>query len=222
MATPLPACFLCARPLEALLGVEAFEASFERCRSCHLIFRKESAQISVEEERTFYQTHQNDAADPGYRRFLSKVAEPLKARLQPGARGLDYGSGPAPALVMLMNEAGYPTVGYDPLFSRDESLLTESYDFVTCTEVVEHFRDPARDWARLFSLVASGGLLAVMTEWYRGQSPLSAWRYARDPTHAVFYSRQGLSQIAQFYQAEPDFPGENVCFFRCPASGRPD
>lgn len=213
MSEPSSACFLCTKPLEPFPTGEPFEENFERCLSCCMIFRKERARLNADEELRFYQTHQNSAEDPGYRRFLSKVTEPLKAKLSPGACGLDFGSGPAAALVALMGEAGHEMARFDPLFAPDDGSLARTYDFITCTEVVEHFKDPAADWALLFSLVRRGGTLAVMTEWYRGQSPLSSWRYARDPTHCAFYSRAALSRIGERHEAELEFPSDNVCFF---------
>lgn len=207
-------CFLCTRPLEPVVGGGDFEADFESCVDCSLVYRKKRSQLSPEREHAFYQTHKNDLFDPGYRRFLSKVTDPLRAILSPGARGLDFGSGPAPALALVMSEAGHETAIYDPLFAPDEKALEQTYEFVTCTEVVEHFREPARDWARLFSLVGQGGVLAVMTEWYRGQCPLSGWRYARDPTHCVLYSQNALRRLGEQYRAQVVFPSDNVTFFR--------
>lgn len=207
-------CFLCAQPLKPLVG-SSFEAQFERCTSCELILRKRSHRLSIDDARAFYETHQNDVLDERYRRFLSKVTEPLIARLPCTARGLDYGSGPAPALATLMNQAGFDTVSYDPLFAADDSLLRKTYDFVTSTEVVEHFLDPDQDWTRLFSLLRQGGLLAVMTEWYRGQWPLSTWRYARDPTHNVLYTQIALTRVARRFAVDVEFPVSNVCIFRC-------
>jgi len=212
-SSPEGLCFACEGPLEPFVG-GTFEALFERCSSCELILRKRSQQLNSEDALAFYRTHQNDVQDEGYRRFLSKVTKPLIVRLSSGAIGLDYGSGPAPALTLLMSEAGFETLAYDPLFAPDGSLLKRTYDFVTATEVVEHFCDPSGDWASMFSLIRPRGLLAVMTEWYRGQQPLSAWRYARDPTHNVFYTRVALAQIARHFGADVEFPADNVCIFQ--------
>jgi SAM-dependent methyltransferase len=139
------------------------------------------------------------------------LALPLRQRLKGGAHGLDFGCGPAPLLVKMMNEAGFRAVGYDPLFAPHESLLDERYDFVSCSEVVEHFRNPAEAWRLLVSLLKPGGVLGVMTEWYRGQTPLSSWRYARDPTHLVFYCRKTFEFLAETYGLGLEFPRENVC-----------
>jgi len=47
------------------------------------------------------------SADPRYRRFLARLAEPLIAHLPKGARGLDFGCGPGPTLSLMLREAGF-------------------------------------------------------------------------------------------------------------------
>lgn len=186
--------------------------TFGDCRRCGVLHRARTQHLSLDEERAFYGTHQNSTNDPGYRRFLSRIADPLTEHLAPGATGLDFGCGPAPALVAMMNERGFATMGHDPLFAPHPAALTRQYDFVTCTEVAEHFREPAREWERLVALLKPGGILAVMTEWYRGGRPVCGWRYARDPTHVVFYRKESFHWLAQNHGLSATFPRAHVCF----------
>ena len=72
-----------------------------------------------------------------------RLWDELRPRLPEGARGLDYGAGPGPALAAMIEEDGYSAALYDPLFHPDEAVLSDSYDFITCTETVEHFATPA-------------------------------------------------------------------------------
>jgi hypothetical protein len=209
----MPLCSLCCANLNELVSPGDVRERFTLCPDCGLLQRDRGDYLSPEAELAFYNTHQNCVGDAGYLAFLSRLAEPLAARLTKGSEGLDFGSGPAPALALLMSQAGFPTVGYDPLFSNNVELLAKKYDFVSCTEVVEHFRRPSESWAQLFSLVRPGGILAVMTEWYRGQRPLSSWRYARDPTHVVFYQEQTFHFLAKKHQAKLELPATNVCLF---------
>jgi Methyltransferase domain len=115
-----------------------------------------------------------------------------------------------------MNEAGFRTNAYDPFFADDESLLSVQYDFIACSETAEHFRDPASSWRLLASLLLPGGIIGVMTEWHRGQTPISSWRYARDPTHVSFYCRETFQFLAELYGFVADFPRENVCLLERP------
>ena len=88
--------------------------------------------LSPERELAHYNTHQNSPGDPRYRAFLDQLAAPLMARLPSGAEGLDFGSGPGPALSVIFGEHGFPTSIYDPFFAPDPLLLTRDYDFVSC------------------------------------------------------------------------------------------
>ncbi|MCC5996302.1 MAG: methyltransferase domain-containing protein [Oceanicaulis sp.] len=104
-----------------------------RCAACEATFMDPRHHLAPEAEHAQYRLHQNHPDDPGYRRFLSKLADPLMARLKPGARGLDYGCGPGPALAAMLTEAGHEMALYDPLFAPDRRVLEARYDFVACT-----------------------------------------------------------------------------------------
>jgi len=172
-----------------------------------------------EEERAHYRTHRNDAGDPGYRAFLARVADPLAARLAPGAEGLDYGAGPGPALAAMLRERGFPTAVYDPFFAPDADALRRTYDFVTCTETAEHFHAPGDEFARLDGLLRPGGILAVMTEMLEDGRDFAAWRYARDPTHVSFYRPRTMRWIAEKHEWTMESPGRNVFLFLKSVSG---
>ena len=49
--------------------------------------------------------HNNNPYDSEYRKFLSKIIEPLIDKIIPGAKGLDYGSGPGPTLSLMLETA---------------------------------------------------------------------------------------------------------------------
>src|SRR5690606_20429248 len=138
-------------------------------------------------ELAHYRLHRNDPRDPGYRGFLARLAEPLRARLAPGACGLEYGCGPGPALAALPREAGAPMAVYAPFFAPHAAVLEVRYDFITCTEAIEHFHRPAREFGRLDRLLRPGGWLGLMTEFQEGDERFARWHYRRDPTHVVFY-----------------------------------
>jgi len=177
-----------------------------------------------EAERARYETHENDPADPRYREFLDRLATPLLERLAPGAEGLDVGSGPGPTLSLMLEERGNPTAIWDPLFAPDPAPLARRWDFVTCSETVEHFHDAAAGWARLFRLVRPGGLLGVMTEPLPEEDadvPLTAealerWWYARDPTHVALYRDRTFEWLAARHGAALERPSRTVALFTPP------
>lgn len=186
------------------------------CSQCDLLSRDRSTWLDAEAELAYYGTHDNRIDDPGYRRFLAQLAEPLMTRLSPGARGLDYGCGDAPALAAMLTEAGFPTVGYDPFFAPDESLLDARYDFVCCTEVLEHMHDPLRDLARIDALLKPGGWLGLMTEMRPPLADFSRWHYHRDPTHVGFHSQASLRWIAARFGWWVESVGRRVTLLRKP------
>ena len=188
-----------------------------RCETCEASFLDPRQRPGPKEERAHYFLHQNDPHDPGYRRFLSRLSQPLLARLAPASAGLDYGCGPGPALAEMMREAGHSVALYDPFFRPDPEPLARQYDFVTCTEVAEHFHRPAEEFDRLFSIVRPGGWLGVMTCFQTEDSAFAGWHYRRDPTHVVFYREATLRTIAAGRGWSCEVPAKDVALMQGPA-----
>jgi SAM-dependent methyltransferase len=171
-----------------------------------------------EAERAHYRLHRNDPDDGRYRRFLSKLADPLLARLAPGASGLDYGCGPGPALAAMLEEAGHETALYDPVFRPDPAPLSRSHDFVCCTETAEHFHRPAAEFARLRTLVRPGGWLALMTCFQTDDARFEGWHYRADPTHVTFYRAETFRHLARCWGWSCEIPVKDVALLRRPAA----
>ena len=112
-------------------------------------------------------------------------------------QGLDFGCGPGPALAAIFVEAGFNMSVYDPYFAPDEIVLTGQYDFVTCTEAIEHFYQPHKEWELLVSLVREGGMLGIMTKLARDVEAFSRWHYKNDPTHVSFFSKETFLYLAK-------------------------
>lgn len=189
---------------------------YGRCLRCGATFLDPSQHPGPAEERAVYEQHRNDPGDPGYRRFLARLAGPLLARLAPGSRGLDYGCGPGPALAAMLHEAGHRVALYDPFFRPDAGVLSETYDFVTCTEVAEHFHRPAEELDRLGRLLRPGGWLGVMTCFQTDDAAFAGWHYRRDPTHVVFYREATFRRIAADRGWHCEVPAKDVALLRVP------
>ncbi|MDA1381669.1 methyltransferase domain-containing protein [Plesiomonas shigelloides subsp. oncorhynchi] len=58
---------------------------------------------------------------------------------------MDFGCGPGPLLAQMLEEAGFRMHKYDPYFHPERATLAREYDFVTCTEVAEHFMPPRKN-----------------------------------------------------------------------------
>lgn len=208
------ACPLCGQgdtaPLARVRGRD-----YRECPDCALCFMPAAHHVDAATERAVYDTHHNHDA-PGYRAFLARLVDPLCARLAPGAEGLDIGCGPGPVLAAMMAERGVPMRTYDPIYAPDPAPLRRSWDVLTCTEVVEHFRDPAASFAQLAGLLRPGGWLGVMTQWRRRERDFAAWRYLHDPTHVCFYAPDTLHWIARRHGWALECPADNIALFRAP------
>lgn len=206
-------CPLCGCD-EAKAFHEDARRAYLRCDRCALVFVPRRYHLSRDEERQEYLLHENDVRDEGYRRFLSRLARPLDARLAPASRGLDFGCGPAPALAQLLQERGHAVALYDSFFVPDPAVLEQRYAFVTATEVVEHLHEPGRELRALWSLLVHGGWLAVMTKLVRSPDAFATWHYIRDPTHVCFFSRRTWEWWAGRQGAALDFIGDDVILLR--------
>ncbi|MFN3312342.1 MAG: class I SAM-dependent methyltransferase [Hyphomonas sp.] len=201
---------------EAFVRIGARE--YWRCAVCAARFMEPAARLEASAENAHYQLHENDIHDPAYRRFLSKLAEPLLAVLPPGAEGLDYGCGPGPALGAMLAEAGHEIAYYDPFFAPGTEALARDYDFVFCSEVAEHFHNPAGEFRRLRGLVRPGGWLGVMTCFQTDDARFAAWHYPKDPTHVVFYREATLRWLADAEGWTCTFPCKDVAILRKPSA----
>jgi SAM-dependent methyltransferase len=208
-------CIVCGL-LSAEVFVNVDSYSYRRCSVCKATFLNPAQRMSTEEEFGHYRKHRNDPADKNYRRFLSKLADPLLQRLSPHAKGLDYGCGPGPALACMLGEAGHRVELFDPLFSPDREPLDDLYDFITCTETIEHFHRPADEFARFDRMLRPGGWLALMTCFQTDDDYFGSWYYRRDPTHVVFYSEVTLRHIAHRFGWTCEIPLKDVALMHKP------
>lgn len=207
-------CPVCASTADHFLTIKGQD--YFRCPACAARFLEPTHRPSREDEHTHYLHHDNDPDDPRYRRFLSKLADPLIERLLPGSRGLDYGCGPGPALAAILQEAGHDMALYDPFFAPDPAPLHGTFDFVTCTEAAEHFHAPAQEFDRLRQLVRPGGWLAIMTCFQTEDSRFEAWHYRKDPTHVVFYREETFRYLATCWGWTCEIPAKDVALMRRP------
>lgn len=189
------ACPLCGVASATIILVEA-KRRFLRCPECTLIFVHPADRLRPLEEALRYLHHQNHRDDPGYVQFLERLVIPVCDIVPEGSRGLDFGCGPAPVIAELLTARERPAVSYDPLFFADDDLLHDQYDFLTCSEVIEHVHDPATMLANFGTLVRPGGTIAIMTRFYVVDTPFDQWWYRRDPTHVCFFNEDTMRWIA--------------------------
>lgn len=214
-----PVCRVCGDTRTRVFP--AGKSVYWRCGYCMATFMDASQLPDEAAERKRYERHENDPQDPGYRRFLEKAAAPLITRLSPGQEGLDYGCGPAPAMALMMAEAGYFMISYDPFFFPEKKALATAYDFITCTEVAEHFHRPKAEFERLDTLLRPGGYLAVMTCFQTDDAKFENWHYRRDITHVAFYRERTFRVIAAQRGWHCEIPVKDVVLMKKPAADFP-
>jgi SAM-dependent methyltransferase len=185
---------------------------YRQCTQCQLVWVPAPFHLSPKDEKAEYDKHQNSLDDVGYLTFLARVSAPLLKRLPPHSRGLDYGCGPAPALAEQLKSHGHSVALYDLYYFPDSSVLHQKYDFITCTEVIEHIARPRELIKNLVDALKSNGILAIMTKRVRDKPSFSTWHYKNDPTHIAFYSEQTFAWLAQQWQLKLEIIDNDVVF----------
>ncbi|MFQ3789448.1 class I SAM-dependent methyltransferase [Halomonas sp. A29] len=206
-------CPLCASSHSRHFHRDA-RRDYYRCENCRLAFVPPEQRLAPEQEKAVYDQHQNRPDDPGYRRFLSRLFDPLRERLVPGSQGLDFGAGPGPTLSVMFEEAGHPMTIYDPYYAPNSAVFERRYDFITATEVVEHLFAPGQELERLAALLPNGGWLGLMTKRMTSEEAFASWHYTLDPTHVCFFSEATFEWLAGHLGMCIQFPAADVALLQ--------
>ncbi|WGK64350.1 class I SAM-dependent methyltransferase [Croceiramulus getboli] len=187
-------CSLCDHP--TLPYYEDDQRSWSRCTQCEAILLDSQHHLTAAEEHQRYDLHHNDVFDPRYRQFTNPISSAVCNDFQKDALGLDYGCGPGPVIAQVLKERGYTIELYDPFYHKDDSVLQLTYDFIVCSEVVEHFFEAKSEFHRLQSLLKPQGKLYIMTALFDANTiDFSDWYYKDDPTHVIFYTLKTFDYI---------------------------
>ena len=192
-----PFCTLCSQSAEPYLIDEKRSWEYFHCSNCDLVFRDPATYLGENSEKQRYATHNNSIENQGYVKFLTPAVELMGSYLEEKALGLDFGCGPGPILDILFAKKNILVKNYDPYFFKDESLLSQCYDFVTCTEVIEHLYQPSEIFPRLWELLKPQGHLLLMTDPRPKKEKFIGWGYRMDNTHVCFYSEKTIHWLAQ-------------------------
>lgn len=208
-------CLLCQNSTRLILTDARDQREYLHCEVCDLRFLHPQFRLNAESEHARYQLHKNEVTDEGYQNFVKPLYNIVCKELSSAARGLDYGCGGGPVLSYLLAKQNYSVALYDPFFYPNEEVLNHTYDFVLAIEVVEHFYNPAIEFARLKKLVRPGGALGLMTLLYSEATPFADWYYRKDPTHVCFYSLKTFNWLKQaFAFTSCQFFGDRTIWIR--------
>lgn len=196
-------CLLCSNPAEPRPWAVARDGrEYFRCVKCQLVWLSPAQRLFSEAEQNRYFEHRNNPQDLAYLEYLSRLANPVCALISPGARGSDYGAGPAEGMRALLEPRGYSITPYDPYFFPHADLSPGRYDFVLCNEALEHFHDPAAELARIDSIVAKGGVIGFSSGLVINKERFLNWNYRNDPTHVIFFTEETVRWAGQRFAWE--------------------
>lgn len=182
-----------------------------RCNTCQLVFVPPEQLLGLQEEREIYDLHENNAEDPGYQRFLNRLAIPLNAKLgDSGKQGIDFGCGNDSALPKLISSHGHHVSLYDPYYFPAQDVLQKRYDFIACSEAIEHFHHPAKTWQLWCKMLKPDGVIGIMTKRWLSRARFSTWHYKNDVTHVNFYHEETFQWIAETFHLNLTICGPDV------------
>jgi len=206
-------CPLC-ESVQTDFKIHAKNRDFFSCATCKLIFVSPEQLLNETQEKNRYNQHENNILSKGYKEFLNEIITPLLAHVKPLSHGLDFGSGPFPALAQLLREQHFKVDLYDPFYAKDESVFTKKYDFITLTEVAEHLYNPAKEFDRIIPLLKQDGFLAIMTSRTDTIQEFEHWYYIKDQTHVCFYADASIKYLAKKYHLQVKFVSDRVVIFQ--------
>jgi len=185
-----------------------------QCNNCHLVFVDSKSLLNANDEKAIYDLHENSSDDIGYRNFLNKLLVPLINMLKPGAKGLDFGSGSGPTIKIMMEEKGFKVNNFDLYYAHNPEIFDQTYDFITCTEVIEHLYLPHDEISMLNNILSPGGYFGIMTKRLINKDKFKSWHYKNDPTHVCFYSDETFEFMASYWGFELNIINSDTVIFK--------
>lgn len=177
----------------------AMNNEFRLCSHCFGIFKRNDLLLDEHKEKERYDLHNNDANDIEYQNFVSPITQAVLFHFTPTAIGLDFGAGKSSAICKVLRDNNYNIQEYDPFFHNNKVLLAQMYHYITSCEVIEHFYEPKKEFAKLKSLLRPNGALFCMTHLYDETIDFEKWYYKNDPTHVFIYQEKTIAYICETF-----------------------
>ncbi len=184
------------------------------CSTCKAIVKDEEYYLTADEEKTVYETHNNDVNDVRYQKFTMPITNYVIDKFLPAHNGLDFGSGTGPVISSMLMKKNYDIVQYDPFFAPNQSIFNKRYDYIFSCEVFEHFHKPKIEIDKLISLLKINGALLIMTLLYNDQIDFNKWNYRNDSTHVFIYRKETIEYIVKEKELEIDILTDRFILIR--------
>lgn len=183
-------CIICNEHVE-------LNSNYYFCNNCKIIFKDRKMLISEDAEESRYMLH-NNSYDENYAKYFRTFIEESIIPNVDGKVGLDYGSGVCNVLEQVMEkEYDFEIDSYDKYFCKNPDLKNQ-YDFITCTEVIEHIKDPLEFLYEMDKYLKRNGTLIIMTKFHPNSfESFFNWWYIRDVTHITFYTFETFEYLAK-------------------------
>lgn len=207
-------CKLCGKTAVSLMKPEF--PVYYHCNQCDLIFIDEAFHVNADDELKRYKQHNNSGENKGYVNYLRDFLKAAEIDSIDNVKSaLDFGCGPEPVLKTLLLETGIDNVDvYDPYFFPDRIFKGKKYGLITCTEVLEHLKDPFAAISLLHSLLSEKGILAIKTLFHTTSNHFDKWWYRNDTTHICFYSAKTFNWMSFNFGFKINILDDNsICIF---------
>lgn len=171
------------------------QREFLQCSLCLSVFTHPDCFLTDDKEKAHYLCHNNDPEDIRYQNFLSPVTNLILNDFDTTHKGLDFGSGTGSPIVKVLTDNGYDISQFDLFFHNQPEILNHKYDYISCTEVAEHFKEPYKEFSQLRNLLKPSGSLYIMTDMFDENRQFGTWFYKTDPTHVFLYHSKAFEWI---------------------------
>jgi SAM-dependent methyltransferase len=176
-------------------------SSFAHCIECDAYVKDPLTYLNPDQEKKRYLLHENKLDNESYLNFLTPLANLILKHVIPHSLGLDFGCGPVFALEKCLNQ-NVTLNHYDVYFHPNLDAFKHTYDFIACSEVIEHLHHPKKELERLMQCLKHKGLLFIQTHRHDDVDNIDTWYYGKDPTHVFLISLKTCEHIAYMFNCE--------------------
>ncbi|KFZ36297.1 methyltransferase [Shewanella mangrovi] len=171
--------------------------SFFLCDNCGLVSADSHSFLLPTIEQQRYGRAKKAGKQRQLEDFIESLIQQLRDLGQTELNGLNFGRVLSEHALTKVKTAGYHMQQFDPFFAPNHQVLQQQYDVICSYRVFEHFREPAKEWRLISSLLKPQGWLAISTPLLRSPAAFAKWHLKNNPTHVSFYQPRTFTYLAQ-------------------------